>query len=90
MDKNALRAEFANDWQKHYKVGALVERGYTRQQCAKCKRHFWAVEARETCSDSSCVGYKFIGKKMAKKPLGYVETWKKIEEYFVKNNQKYY
>ncbi|MFA6327910.1 MAG: alanine--tRNA ligase [Candidatus Micrarchaeia archaeon] len=85
MDKKELRAQFGRDWEKHYKVGALVERGYTRQQCAKCKRHFWSVEAREICSDASCMGYKFIGKKMAKNPLGYVETWKRIEEYFTKN-----
>ena len=85
MDKNALRAEFRRDWEKHYKVSALLERGYSRQQCAKCKRFFWSVEERKTCSDASCMGYAFIGKKMAKKPLGYVETWKKIEEYFTKN-----
>ncbi len=88
MGKKSLRAEFARDWEKHYKVSTLVERGYTRQQCAKCKRNFWSVDARETCSDASCMGYKFIGKKMAKKSLGYVETWKKIEEYFVKHNHK--
>ncbi|MCX6769235.1 MAG: alanine--tRNA ligase, partial [Candidatus Micrarchaeota archaeon] len=81
----ALRIEFSKDWQKHYKVAALEERGYSRQKCSKCSRHFWAVEAREMCSDSSCMGYGFIGKKMAKKPLGYVETWKKIEEYFKKH-----
>ena len=86
MDKKSLRIEFARDWEKHYKVSALVERGYTRQQCSKCKRHFWSVEAREICSDASCMGYRFIGKKMAKAPLGYVETWKKIEEYFTKHN----
>jgi len=85
MDKKELRAQFAREWEKHYKVSALLERGYSRQQCAKCKRHFWSVEARETCSDASCMGYRFIGKKMAKRPLGYVETWKKIEEYFTKN-----
>ncbi|MFA6214624.1 MAG: alanine--tRNA ligase-related protein, partial [Candidatus Micrarchaeia archaeon] len=85
MDKKALRAQFSREWEKHYKVSALLERGYSRRQCAKCKRNFWAVEVREFCSDASCMGYRFIGKKMAKKPLGYVETWKKIEEYFVKH-----
>ncbi len=86
MDKNALRTQFGKEWQKHYKVSALEERGYARQKCAKCSRHFWSVEHRATCSDSACMGYQFIGKKMAKKPLGYVETWKKIEEYFTKHN----
>ncbi|VVC00872.1 Alanine--tRNA ligase [uncultured archaeon] len=85
MDKAALRVQFGKEWEKHYKVAALVERGYSRQQCAKCGRHFWSVSERKFCSDSSCMGYGFIGKKMAKKPLGYVETWKKIEEYFKKN-----
>ena len=85
MDKNALRAQFAKDWQKHYKVQPLIERGYKRQNCGKCGRAFWAKEEREFCSDPSCVGYGFIGKKMAKQPLGYVETWKKIEEYFKKH-----
>ncbi|MCX6772301.1 MAG: alanine--tRNA ligase [Candidatus Micrarchaeota archaeon] len=85
MDKVALRAEFAKDWQKHYKVQSLIERGYKRQFCGKCSRAFWAKEERAYCADASCVGYGFIGKKMAKKPLGYVETWKKIEEYFKKH-----
>ncbi len=89
MDKNALRAQFKADWQKHYKVAALIERGYTRQQCGKCSRFFWSVSERKICSDPSCIGYQFIGKKMAKKPLGYVETWKKIEEYFTKNGHTY-
>jgi alanyl-tRNA synthetase len=86
MDKKALRADFAREWEKHYKVGALIERGYKRQKCPKCLKHFWAVEERATCSDPSCMGYCFIGKKMAKQPLGYVETWKKIEQYFTKHN----
>ena len=85
MDKNKLRAQFSKDWQKHYKVQSLIERGYKRQSCGKCSRAFWAKEERAYCSDPSCVGYGFIGKKMAKKPLGYVETWKKIEEYFKKH-----
>ncbi|MCX8198110.1 MAG: alanine--tRNA ligase [Candidatus Micrarchaeota archaeon] len=85
MDKNALRAQFRSEWEKHYKVSALIERGYSRQQCKKCSRFFWSVSQREFCSDPSCIGYVFIGKKMAKRPLGYVETWKKIEEYFTKN-----
>lgn len=86
MDKGELRAQFRKDWEKHYKVSALIDRGYTRQQCGKCSRFFWSVASREICSDPSCIGYQFIGKKMAAAPLGYVETWKKIEEYFTKHN----
>ncbi len=86
MDKKALRAQFGKEWEKHYKVSALIDRGYSRQKCSKCGRHFWSVQERQVCSDASCMGYQFIGKKMAKKPLGYVETWKKIEEYFTGHN----
>ncbi|MEM4555137.1 MAG: alanine--tRNA ligase [Candidatus Anstonellaceae archaeon] len=85
MDKQQLRTRFAAEWEKHYKVEALIERGFFRQKCSKCGRHFWAVQQREICSDAACMGYKFIGKKMAKEPLEYVQTWKKIEEYFTKN-----
>ncbi|MEM4348718.1 MAG: alanine--tRNA ligase [Candidatus Anstonellaceae archaeon] len=85
MDKDQLRAKFASEWEKHYKVETLIERGFFRQKCGKCGRHFWAVQQREICSDAACMGYKFIGKKMAKEPLEYVQTWKKIEEYFTNN-----
>lgn len=85
MDKAKLREQFGKDWQKHYKVQSLIDRGFSRQHCGKCGRAFWAKGERAYCADASCVGYGFIGKKMAKKPLGYVETWKKIEEYFVKH-----
>ncbi|MBM3229075.1 alanine--tRNA ligase [Candidatus Parvarchaeota archaeon] len=89
VSKDALRAQFKKDWQKHFKVDALVEKGYTRQQCTKCSRFFWSVSERGMCSDPSCIGYRFIGKKMAKKPLGYVETWKKIRAYFEKTGHAY-
>ncbi|MCX8194816.1 MAG: alanine--tRNA ligase [Candidatus Micrarchaeota archaeon] len=85
MEKSALRAQFGKDWQKHYKVDALIQKGYSRQKCKKCSRFFWSIQEREVCSDPSCIGYLFIGKKMAKRPLSYAETWKKIEEYFVRH-----
>ena len=83
MDKAVLRKKFAEEWQKHYKVETLIEKGYSRKQCKSCKTHFWTLDPdREICADSKCVGYGFIGKPT--KRLGYTETWAEIAKYFKK------
>ncbi len=81
-DKQQLRAQFGAEWEKHYKLPSLIERGYVRQQCQSCKTHFWAKNKRELCADAACVGYQFIGQPGSQKKLGYVETWREIERYF--------
>ncbi len=84
VDKQQLRAQFAAEWQKHYDVPALRDRGYRRQQCQSCKTHFWSLQPRTHCADSSCIGYEFIGHPASQKKLTYVETWREIEKYFTK------
>lgn len=84
VSKEELRKKFSKEWEKHYKVDFLVEKGFVRKQCKKCKRYFWTLDQeRDICADSSCIGFEFIGKKT--KGFGYVETWRAIEKYFVKN-----
>ncbi len=83
--KAELRAEFAKNWQKHYQIAPLAQRGYTRQQCESCKTHFWSIAPRKLCADASCIGYEFIGHAPSNKKLSYVDTWKTIEKYFVSN-----
>ncbi|MFA5049613.1 MAG: alanine--tRNA ligase [Candidatus Micrarchaeia archaeon] len=85
IDKNKLRAEFTKDWKKHYDVDILKQNSFSRQQCKKCKRFFWAQIERDYCADASCIGYQFIGKSPCKKKYGYQDAWKKIEKYFTKN-----
>lgn len=85
ITKPELRKQFASEWEKHYKIKALEELGFKRYQCKSCKRHFWSPIERDTCEDSSCIGYEFVGNAPSNQKLGYVETWKKIEKYFVKN-----
>ncbi len=82
VDKQQLRAQFAADWQKHYDLPVLRERGYSRQKCASCNTHFWAQSQRDRCGDSSCIGYQFIGNPGSSKKLTYADTWKEIEHYF--------
>jgi alanyl-tRNA synthetase len=89
VDKDALRKQFASEWENHYKLNVLIHRGFKRQKCKKCQRNFWAKEARELCGDPSCIGYQFIGSTPVKKKLGYVDTWKVIEKYFTENGHGY-
>ena len=89
VDKNALRKQFASEWEKHYKLNVLIHRGFKRQNCRKCRRNFWAKEMRELCGDPSCIGYQFIGSTPVKKKLGYVDTWKAIEKYFTETGHGY-
>src|SRR5512143_4053629 len=89
VDKDALRKQFASEWEKHYKLNVLMHRGFKRQQCHKCRRMFWAKEQRELCGDPSCIGYQFIGSTPVKRKLGYIDTWKVIEKYFTENGHGY-
>jgi len=89
IDKNQLRKEFGKEWEKHYKLKSLIERGFSRRKCKSCGRAFWSIEERERCGDSSCIGYQFIGSTPVKKKLGYIDTWKAIEKYFTKNGHGY-
>jgi alanyl-tRNA synthetase len=85
ITKAELRAQFSADWKKHYNVKVLAENGYSRRHCKNCGCNFWSIDEREVCADASCMGYEFIGSPPSKKSLSYVDTWKEIEKYFVKN-----
>jgi len=89
VDKNALRKQFASEWEKHYKLKVLHDRGFMRQKCSKCARMFWSKEKRTLCGDPSCIGYQFIGNTPVKKKLDYIGTWKVIEKYFTSNGHGY-
>jgi len=82
ITKDELRKKFTAEWEKHYKIKSLIDRGYKRKLCPKCGKNFWSIVERETCADSSCVGYQFIGAAPSQKKLDYIETWKLVEKYF--------
>ncbi len=85
LSKDELRLKFQKEWEKHYSLNVLKELGFKRRRCKKCGRYFWSVEERELCGDPACIGYEFIGNPPSNLKLGYVETWKRIEKYFVEN-----
>ena len=85
LSKDELRLKFQKEWEKHYSLNVLKELGFKRRRCKKCGRYFWSVEERDLCGDPACIGYEFIGNPPSNLKLGYVETWKRIEKYFVEN-----
>ncbi|MDD5096254.1 MAG: alanine--tRNA ligase [Candidatus ainarchaeum sp.] len=85
LTKDALRAQFSKEWEKHYRTKALEERGFRRHKCSRCGKNFWSIEERELCGDASCTGYTFIGNAPSNRKLSYLDTWKTIEKYFVEH-----
>ena len=83
VDKKLLNKEFQKDWKKHYNLQFFKVHGFSRKQCEKCKRFFWALDAdKKLCTDSTCSSFDFIGKST--KNYSYEETWTAIEKYFNK------
>ena len=78
-----IRKYFSENWKEFYDLEFFKEKGFKRQKCQKCGKYFWSIEERKYCADSSCSGYSFIGKK--RKDIDYVEAWKRIEKFFIKN-----
>ncbi len=89
IDKNELRKQFANNWEKHYKLDILIKKGFKRARCKNCNRNFWSIEPREYCADAYCIGYQFIGNTPIKKKLSYIDTWKVVEKYFTSHGHAY-
>lgn len=89
VNKDDLKKQFASEWEKHYKLKILIDRGFIRQKCTKCQRMFWSKNKQNLCGDPSCIGYQFIGNTPIKKKLDYIDTWKTIEKYFTQSGHGY-
>jgi alanyl-tRNA synthetase len=72
---------------KHdYKVKLFEELGFVRKKCKKCGQYFWTLdEERETCGDSPCDVYTFIGNPITKKKYTYNEMVKEFLNFFAEN-----
>ena len=81
-NKSLLKKKFSSDYKKYYLVDLFKKEGFIRHHC-KCGNNFWSLEKRKLCPE--CEDYGFIEKK---KPVDYLETWDKIEKFFVKNGHK--
>ncbi|MFH1623353.1 MAG: alanine--tRNA ligase [Candidatus Aenigmatarchaeota archaeon] len=86
LDKKELRAKFAKDWQKYYKLDFLVQNGFERKVCRRCGKGFWTLDSkREFCQDQPCQYYEFLGNPPTSRRFEYIEAWKHIEKFFVRN-----
>lgn len=57
------------------------ENGFFEKNCGKCGKTYWTRDAeRETCGDSPCDHYSFIGKPIFSKPM----TLAEMREYFLR------
>ena len=86
--KKELLVQLQKDWKKYWELETLKQVGFRRFQCNNCKKFFWAMQEQQTCNDSSCRVYDFIGKPPTKKKFDYFETWKEIQKFFVKNGHE--
>ena len=85
MGKKELIQKFQKDHDKYWKVELFEREGFSRKQCPKCGKFFWATAGRDTCPDSSCTTYTFIGNPPTEKRFSYADTWKEIDKFFVSN-----
>jgi alanyl-tRNA synthetase len=83
--KDVLRRRFSREWDKYYKIGFLIRHGFERKICKKCGRGFWTLQDREICPDQPCSYYEFLGNPPTKRRFDYIDAWKAIEKFFVKN-----
>jgi alanyl-tRNA synthetase len=84
--KEALKARFSADYKRYYLVDLFRREGFVRQKCENCGKYFWTLDAeRKRCDDQPCSPYTFIGRPPTSKKFSYVDTWKAVESFFVKN-----
>ncbi len=89
IDKKSLREDFSKNWEKYYKLEFLINNGFNRKICPKCGKGFWTLDENRThCPDQPCQDYEFLNNPPTPKKLEYVETWKHIEDFFVKNDHE--
>jgi len=74
--KDDLRKKFSNEYEKHYKLDALVSKGFSRKTCPICGRGYWTIEKMDLCSECQKPVFE------EKKKVDYIEIWKRFENFF--------
>ncbi len=86
--KERLKRDFSRKPDRYYRVKLFDEQGFARKKCRKCGSYFWTLDPeRRICPNPPCENYSFIGKPPIPK-MDYIETWRKIERFFVKNGHE--
>ena len=86
--KEKLKRDFGKNPDKYYRVKLFDKMGFERRKCPKCGSYFWTMDPERThCPNPPCEEYSFIGNPPIK-GMDYIETWQKIERFFVKNGHE--
>ena len=69
-----------------YNVELFEKKGFIRKKCKECGQYFWTLDPeRETCGDSPCDKYSFIGAPITDKKYTYTEMVKEFLNFFEEN-----
>ncbi len=86
QEKELLRERFSSNYKKYYLVDLFKRKGFVRKKCENCGKFFWTLDGeRKRCDDQPCSPYTFIGSPPTKRKLDYVDSWREIERFFIKN-----
>jgi len=89
VSREYLRDYFSRNWDRYYRIDFLADLGFKRRVCVKCGRGFWTLDdGRDVCPDQPCSPYEFIGNPPSNVRLSYVEAWRAIEDFFVRNGHE--
>jgi len=88
LPKEKLKKDFSSKPDRYYRVKLFDELGFVRKKCPGCGSYFWTLDAgRKNCPNPPCENYSFIGSPPIKS-MDYIETWKAIEKFFVRNGHE--
>jgi len=54
--------------EEEYRLAFFEQHGFKRGVCKSCGSGFWTLEERDTCGDTPCVEYSFIGSPPINRP----------------------
>jgi len=85
-EKDVLKAKFSANYKEYYEVQLFKNQGFTRKKCKKCGRFFWTlVSDRDICPEPPCQSYDFLGNPPTNRRFDYVNAWRQVESFFIKN-----
>jgi alanyl-tRNA synthetase len=71
--------------QKDYELEFFKSNGFQRRQCKSCGKFYWTLGENDTCGESPCVEYTFIGKPLLKERQSVHEMRESFLSFLEKN-----
>jgi alanyl-tRNA synthetase len=86
VGKEELRERFSREPSRYYEVELFRTEGFVRKRCPRCGKYYWTLDPdRATCPDQPCQPYTFIGNPPTRRRFDYIQSWRAIEDFFVRN-----